>query len=196
MADTSPEQEEFSQDLYKHWFKFGERSGFLALRPWLETLKISVDIGDLTGGSLKQNTLVWANIVELSTYLTAVRNGTAAKLYPKNDKAGAPTDEGFVYYGGGSVNGKAVSRVLKIHLWETKDGSVDQDGFAWKTGHFEGTKSDTGAYIPNLSKPLSINMIKIPRQKMSEIAFRVELCLIGHAVRNVLWYQAQKKSDD
>lgn len=188
-----PEEQDFGSDLYKKWFKAGERSGFLSLRPWLETGKISIDIGELKGKQLVSNTQVWANVVDLAAYLKSVTEGTAKTLYPANAKAGVQTDEGFTYYGGGTMDGKIVSRILKVHYWQNRDEGYDSTAFAWKTGHFVGKKSATGAVIPDMSSCLSMDMIKLSRQDMAAANLRLQLTLAGHAARNEDWYQWTKK---
>lgn len=191
--EPEPEEQDYGTDLYKKWFKSGDRSGFLSLRPWLDAGKISVDIGELKGKQLVSNTQVWANIVDLNTFLKSVAEGTAAKLYPANTRQQVQTPEGFTYFGGGEMDGKVVSRIIKIHHWQNGDDSYDTNGFAWKTGHFEGRKSGTGAIIPDMSKCLSMNMIKLTRQDMALAAMRLNLTLSGHAARKEDWYQWSKK---
>lgn len=190
---TGTAEQDFGTDLYKKWFKSGDRSGFLSLRPWLDVGKIAVDIGELKGKQLVSNTQVWANIVDLAAYLKAVTEGVAKTLYPANERGGVPTAEGFTYYGGGRMEGKVVSRILKIHYWENKDETYDERGFAWKTGHFAGRESDTGAIIPDMKSCLSMNMIKMSRQDMAAANLRLQLTLAGHAARNEDWYQWTKK---
>jgi hypothetical protein len=188
------QEQDFGTDLYKKWFKSGDRSGFLSLRPWLEAGKISVDIGELKGKQLVSHTQVWANVVDLAAYLKAVTEGTAKVLYPANEKQGVQTAEGFTYYGGGSMDGKIVSRILKVNYWQNSDNSYDERSFAWKTGHFAGRESGTGAIIPNMKECLSMNMIKLSRQDMAAANLRLQLTLSGHAARNEDWYQWAKKA--
>lgn len=185
-----PEREgdkDYGTDLYKKWSKAGGTGRVLSIRPWLEAGKISIDIGETVeaGGKarMKGHTLVWTNILGLATYLSAVRDGRGAQLYPANAKAGVPTPEGFVYYGGGKIEGKPVSRILKIHHWQSGDNNFDDAAFVWKCGHFSARTSSTGAYIPDMSKVLSINSIKVTRTEMAEIAYSVNLALINHASR-------------
>lgn len=195
--DTLPgqaDEADFGKDLYKKWFKSGGQSGFLSLRPWLETGKISVDIGELKDNQLVGHTQVWTNIMDLGLYLKSVYDGTGAKLFPASDKLGLPTIEGFVYYGGSTIEGKDISRVLKIHHWSSGENSYDSRAFAWKSGHFEGRKGPTGAFIPNMQKCLSMNMIKISRQEMAQAHMRVELALQGYAARNEDWFNWSKKT--
>jgi hypothetical protein len=194
-----PTSEDFGPDLYKKWFKTGDRSGFLSLRPWLEAGKIAIDIGELRNNTLTSHTMVWANIVELAAYVRAVASGNGVALYPKYEKQGRDTDEGFGYYGGSQMEGRPVSRIIKVHHWVTDYDSEgnpikwDSRNFAWKTGHFEGTITATGAFIPKASKPISTNMIQVARRDMGEIALRLDLTLLGHAARTEDWYHWKKK---
>lgn len=179
-SSGNKENKEFADDLYKKWTKSKGLGRFLTVRGWLESGKISVDIGETGDGGLKKHTQVWANAVSLATYLDAVRLGRAAELYPA--AGGGNTPESFVYYGGGSQDGRPISRVLKISYWTAgKDSPPDPTSFAWKTGHFAARKSDTGAFIPDMSKPLSINLIKMTRAEMAEMATILQLALVNHA---------------
>lgn len=169
--NNGSDNQDFPEDLYKKWTKSGGVGRFLTIRSWLEAGKIAIDIGETNSDGLKASTLVYANALEVATYLSAVTNGTATNIY-KNEE--------YVYYGGGQKDGKTVSRLLKIAYWSTKD-NVDKTAFAWKTGHFEGTTSDTGAVIPNMQKPLSVSSIKVNRQEMAVITKALDLALFNHA---------------
>lgn len=177
--------EEFQDDVYKKWFKTGSKSGFISINTWFEAGKVSVDIGETGAGSLKGNTKVFTNAIEIATYLRAVYDGNAATLYP--ERRDGPTAESFVYYGGGQIEGKPVSRILKIHHWATGKGenkSFDTSAFVWKCGHFQARKTDSGAFIPDMSKPaLSVNLIKVTRKEMAEIHYRMDLALHAFAAR-------------
>lgn len=179
VQDSAPQEDrQFEDDLYKKWFRTGSKSGFLSVRPWFDAGKVSVDIGETGGDGLKGNTLVWTNAIELATFLRAVVNGTAPSLYPR--RTGAPTPESYLYYGGGSQDGKPISRILKINHWQTGSGDeakFDASSFVWKCGHFQARKSQQGAFIPDMSKPLSMNLIKVTRKEMAEISYRLDLAL-------------------
>lgn len=173
--------------VYKKWFRTRDKSGFLTLEAWWDADKISVDVGSTEGKDLKGSTKVWTNIEPLLTYLTAVRDGRAAALYPKKEKAGAPSPEAFVYYGGGQMDGKPVSRILKIHYWGAgSDSEGDASSFVVKTGHFEARLADSGAFIPNLSKPLSTNLIKLTHLEIAEIVTAMQLRLTAAHVARFL----------
>lgn len=180
----SNEEKKFSKEFYKYWFSYNGRGGFLGLNPWLETNKISVDIGSLkeSGGktALEGNTMLWTNTLDLYAYLTAIADGTATTLYPANERAGT-SPETYTYYGGGVMDGKVVSRILKVTYWQGKDGKDDTTAFAWKAGHFEGSKSDTGAIVPNMRKNISMNQIKIPRLEMVKMQQRLHFTLQAYA---------------
>lgn len=180
-----PEQQ-FEDDIYKKWYKTKDRSGFVALNGWLDAGKVSLDVGELDNEHLKGSTKVWVNAVELFVFLDSIRNGTSHKLFPKkgNDN---PTNESFAYYGGGKMDGSPVSRILKIHHWQTAFGDTptfDDRSFVIKTGHFPAKEAYSGAFIRDASKPpLSINMIKMSRLEMVEMAIRLELALNGYAAK-------------
>jgi hypothetical protein len=178
------DEKKFSKEFYKYWFSFKGRGGFLGLNPWLETNKIGIDVGSLAEKNgktaLESNTMLWTNTLDLYAYLTAIREGTAESLYPANDRAGTGP-ESYVYYGGGVMEGKVVSRILKVVYWQDKNGNDDKTAFAWKAGHFEGSKGPTGAIVPNMSKALSMNQIKIPRLEMVKMQQRLEITLNAYA---------------
>lgn len=160
--------------IFKKYFKAQNAEGFLTIKPWFEAHKLSIDIGAVSDGSLQSSTLVWVDWIELNVYLQAVLHNNAEVLFPAKENQGASTPEAFVSYGGSkSDDGTVVARVLKIHRWNEGDGS----SFAWKTGAFEGRASRTNAVIPDMTKPISQNLIKITRLEMVEIACRVDLGL-------------------
>jgi len=185
--NPTTDNKKFDSDIFKKWFKTKDRSGFLSVNGWLEAGKMSIDIGELGQGELKSSTKVWSNAVELATFLKAVRDGLGAQLYPKT-RPNADLDESFIYYGGGKMDDKPVSRILKVHHWEygSKDNRQhDSNAFAWKTAHFAAKQSQSGAYVPDMSKgPLSLNMIKVSRLEMAEISYRVDLAINSFAARN------------
>lgn len=162
--------------VYKKWFRAGERKGFLTVEGFWSAEKVSFDVGETAKGELKSSTKVWSSIPELLTYLRAVRDGTAPKLYP--ERRDIPTAEGFITYGGAEVNGKLVSRILKIHQWTTKDANnnlkIDPNGFAVKAGHFAGRRNNTGAIIGDMTQCISANLIKVTRTEMHELCLRLE----------------------
>lgn len=174
-------RDNFEDDVYKKWFRTKDRSGFLAIRGWLDAGKISVDVGELGNDGLKGNTQVWANAIDLAVYLRAVYHDKATALYPSQRNT---SPEAFVYYGGGQIDGKPVSRILKIEHWSTGSGdkkSYDASAFAWKCGHFAARKTESGAFIPDMSKSLSQNSIKVSRVEMAEISYRIDLALAAFA---------------
>lgn len=172
------QQQEFEDDIYKKWFRTKSQSGFLAVRGWLEAGKVSVDIGELGEGGLKGNTNCFTNAVQLAVYLRAVVEGRAAELYPPGN--GAPSPESFVYYGGGNTKTGPVSRILKIHHWKKGTGdsaTYDASSFVWKCGHFGARTTQSGAFVPDYNKVLSTNLIKVTRQEMAEVSYRLDLAL-------------------
>lgn len=176
-------RDDFEDDVYKKWFRTKDRSGFLAIRTWLDAGKISVDVGELGQEGLKGNTQVWANAIDLALYTRAVYDDRATALFPSQRNTSPET---FVYYGGGQIDGKPVSRILKIEHWSTGSGdskSYDASAFAWKCGHFAARKTDSGAFIPDMSKGLSQNSIKVSRLEMAEISYRLNVAINAFAAR-------------
>lgn len=176
-APTGDDEQRRNDEIYKKWFRRGDKSGFVSLRGWLEKGKVAVDIGEAGEGGLQGATMVWTNALPLMTYLRAVSNGQGTVLFPANERARVGP-ESFVYYGGGQTKeGRDISRILKITYWTEGDPS----GFAWKTGHFPATRTRTGAYVPDMSAPIQSNLIKVNRPEMAEIALSLELALHAHA---------------
>lgn len=184
---SDQEEKDWGEDLYKKWFRTSGRGGFLSLRPWWEAGKISIDIGEVNGaGELQGHTNVWCGIINLGLYLKAVYDGHAERLYPKKDRDGLPSAEAFVYYGGASTADGDVARILKIHHWMSGD-TPDPSAFAWKTGIFVGKKGPTGAYIADMSKPKSTNLIKVSRLEMAEMHYRIDMALSAYAAQTAEW---------
>lgn len=193
IPDIIPEQDiqgkTFDDDLYKKWFKKDAQTGFLSIRPWLEAHKIVIDIGRASGeGGLQSNTVCFVDAYLLGTYLHAVVDGRAAKLYAKYEKGMIPTDEGLTVFGGGKKDGQPISRIFKSHHWQTgKDFSAH--AFVWKCGMFGAEIMKTGAYKPLLDQPLSTDSIQVTRKEIAEISYRLDQLLFGYAARTKDWYK-------
>lgn len=186
--DASVEEREFGADLYKKFYRGRAGGGFLTLRPWMEAGKVSIDVGAVTAeGKLRSSTVVWANLIDLAVYLRSVTTGVGARLYPVNARAGLPTEEAFASYGGDAA--KAVARVLKIHHWESGPGVFNDGAFAWKTGHFKGKVTATGAIIPDMAAVLSRDMIQVSRTEMATISYRVDLAISAYAASTPEWME-------
>jgi hypothetical protein len=184
--DTSSEKK-YNNPVYKKWFKSKSQSGFLSLTPWNEALKLKIDIGKTSNdGKLISSTNVFVNFIDFAAYLRCIVNGNASTIYRSNDKMGIPTDEGFVSYGGAVLDGKPVSRIFKSHYWSSGE-SFDSSSFVWKTGHFSARKSDSGAFIPDLKSPLSVDSIKVSKQDISSISYILDLCFISYVSSNKEW---------
>jgi len=202
VSDTPASDKKYEDDLYKKWFKTGSKQGFLSIRTWLPAGKIVVDIGETGEGTLKGSTACFTNAVDLATYVQAVYDGRGSQLYPANTKTGVPSPEGYVYYGGTAsdknYNGAPVSRVLKIHHWQNGIGdaaSYDSNAFVWKCGHFKGKVTGTGAIIPDMKSPLSVNSIKVTRQEMALISTRMRLALLAFAVKTPDFFRSLNGND-
>lgn len=185
---TTQENKDYDQDLYKKWFRSKTQSGFLSIRPWFDAMKLKIDIGKTSAdGKLISSTNVFVDAIDFAAYLRSITNGSAQINYQANERMGVPTDEGFVSYGGGMIDNKPVSRIFKSHYWQSGE-SYDAMSFAWKCGHFQARKSDSGAFIPDMSKSLSVDMIKVTRQDICTISYKVDLALSAHAASTKEWY--------
>jgi hypothetical protein len=185
----SKENKDYENDLYKKWFRSKTQSGFLSIRPWFTGMKLKIDIGKTSpDGKLLSHTNVYVDAVDFAAYLKAIVQGNAATIYPANDRLGLPSPEAFASYGGAKVDNKAISRIFKAHHWTTGD-TVDPSAFVWKSGHFNARVSDTGAFIPDMKSPLSVDSIKVTRQDISSISYIVDLALSSYVANNPSWYE-------
>ena len=183
------DNKDYQQDLYKKWFRSKTQSGFLAIRPWHQALKMKIDIGKTSSeGKLLSNTAVFVDSVDFAAYLRSVVQLTAPTNYPANERMGAPTAESFVSYGGSVIDGKPISRIFKAHYWQSGE-EYDNTSFVWKCGHFAARKSDSGAFIPDMKSVISVDSIKVTRQDISSISYLIDLCMISHVTNNQDWYE-------
>ena len=183
------DNKDYQQDLYKKWFRSKTQSGFLAIRPWHQALKMKIDIGKTSSeGKLLSNTAIFVDSVDFAAYLKSVVQLTATTNYPANERMGAPTPESFVSYGGATIEGKPVSRIFKAHYWQSGE-EYDNTSFVWKCGHFAARKSDSGAFIPDMKSVISVDSIKVTRQDISSISYLLDLCMISHVTNNQDWYE-------
>jgi len=183
-AQPLPAKKNYEDDIYKKWFRTKSKSGFLSIRGALNIGKVAIDIGETGSDSLKSSTMVYANAVDLAVFLRAVTEGRGKDLFPKNRDS--PSPEGFTHYGGSKNDGKVISRLFKIHHWQTGSGdnkSFDSSAFVWKCGHFEGRETDSGAFVPDMSKALGANLIKVSRREMATISYRLDLAIQAFAAR-------------
>lgn len=192
---NTPEQvfskdiKDYENDLYKKWFRSKSQSGFLSIRPWFQGMKFKIDIGKTSAdGKLLGHTHLYVDAIDFAAYLRCIVLGTAATIYPANDRLGVPTPEGFASYGGSKVEGKAISRIFKAHHWTNGD-TVDPNSYVWKAGHFAARVSDTGAFIPDMKSPLSVDSIKVTRQDISSISYLLDLSLNSYVANNPTWYE-------
>jgi hypothetical protein len=182
------EEKKYDQDLYKKWFRSKTQSGFLSIKPWYQGLKFKIDIGKTSPeGKLLSSTMVFVDAIDFAAYLRSVCNLTAPTLFPQNDKGGVPTAEGFVSYGGGIIEQKPVSRIFKSHYWQNGE-SFDSTAFVWKCGHFAARKTESGAFIPDMKSPISVDSIKVTRQDLLSISYMLDLSLVSHVTNNSDWY--------
>lgn len=193
-------EQKYTEAIHKYWFKYGDRGGFLSLTPWLSAGKLKVDIGTTSGkDQFNGNTEVYANYVDILTYLGSVFNGTATTLYPKTSSTAS--DESYMEYGGGTRDGKPISRILKIHHWESggkndSEKTLDPTAFAWKTAHFAGKPQPSGAIMPEYNQNISMDMIKIPRVEMAKMFLKLQAHLFSYATSvGGNWYDWGRKDD-
>lgn len=157
----------YAPPLYKKWFKLKDKGGFLSISPWTSGGKWVIDIGSVDASNKPiSNTKCFVDSNKFNAYLNAVIIGRGEVVYPA--RPGLATPESFVAYGGSERNGDIVSRVFKVHWWGD-DTTNNPHAFAWKSGHFKGNKTSTGAITPDLKSPISINMIKVTLEEMHEI---------------------------
>jgi hypothetical protein len=188
--NVSDDKSKYNNTLYKKWFKSKSQSGFVSIKPWFQGMKFSVDIGKTNAdGKLESSTNCFLDAVDFAAYLKAIVNGNAFLLFPANERLGTATPESFVSYGGGNINGQPISRIFKSQYWQSND-TTDPSSFMWKIGHFKARKSDSGAFIPDMKSPLSVDSIKVTRQDIVSISYLLDLSLISHAVNNTDWYDA------
>lgn len=186
---TDNSEKTYEKDLYKKWFRSKTQSGFLSIRPWFAGMKFRIDIGKIDhGGKLASNTYVFVDAADFGAWLRAVCNGTAVTSYPANPKTGALTAESFVSYGGAEIQGKPISRIFKIHYWQSGE-TFDSDAFVFKTGHFNAKKTESGAFLPDMKSPLSVDSIKVTRQELQSISYMVDLALISYVANKSNWYE-------
>jgi hypothetical protein len=189
-AESSDQQKSYEKDLYKKWFRSKTQSGFLSIRPWFQGLKLRVDIGKTSSdGKLISSTNVFLDIVDFGAYLKAITTGTAQDGYPSSEKLGLPTSEAFVSYGGSKIDGKPISRIFKAHHWQNADNTFDSNSFVFKSGHFQARMSDSGAFIPDMKNPLSVDSIKVTRQDIHSISYIVDLAIVSHVTNKTDWYE-------
>jgi hypothetical protein len=179
----------YESPLYKKWFRSKTQSGFISIRPWFQGMKFSVDIGKTSSdGKLESSTACFVDAVDFAAYLKSIINGTALNNFPANDRAGTAHPESFVSYGGAIINSNPVSRIFKCQYWTSND-AIDTSAFIWKSGHFKARKSDSGAFIPDMKSPLSVDSIKVTRQEIVSISYLLDLCLQSHVSNNIDWYE-------
>lgn len=182
-------EKQYHNDLYKKWFRSKSQSGFLAIRPWFDALKFKIDIGKTSpDGKLLSSTNVFVDAIDFGAYLKSIANATAVVNFPPNERTNIPTAEGFVSYGGATLDGKPVSRIFKAHYWQSGD-EYDTSAFVWKCGHFAARKSDSGAFIPDMKQLISMDSIKVTRQDVCSISYLIDLALTSHVSNKIDWYE-------
>jgi hypothetical protein len=183
------DNKDYQQDLYKKWFRSKTQSGFLAIKPWNQALKMKIDIGKTSSeGKLLSSTPIFVDSIDFGAYLKSIANGTSLINFPQNEKNGSPTPESFVSYGGSVIEGKPISRIFKAHYWQSGE-DYDSTSFVWKCGHFAARKSDSGAFIPDMKSPLSVDQIKVTRQEITSISYLVDLSMYSYVANNQDWYE-------
>jgi len=187
---SQAEKKEYDSPLYKKWFRSKTQSGFLSIRPWFVGMKFNIDIGKTNlEGKLESSTSCFVDAVDFAAYLKSIVTGNGVLNYPANQRTGTTLPESFVSYGGAIINNQPVSRILKIQYWQNTDSQTyDQTSFVWKSGHFKARKTESGAFIPDMKSPISVDSIKVSRQEMVSISYLLDLCLYSHVTNNADWY--------
>lgn len=188
MENIIESEKKFTDPIYKKWFRTKDRSGFISVVPWFDDerniAKFNIDIGeaDPSSGKLISSTNAFVDAFKLGTFLHSVANGSAKLNFGVRKKKtngewgndpDFPTDESVSFYGGSGE----LARVFRIHYWQTSDG-FDSKAFVFKAGHFEGRQSANGAIIPDMSKNISRNSIKVTRPELAEMSYIIDLEMI------------------
>jgi len=185
---VSDETPKYNNTLYKKWFRSKSQSGFISIRPWFQAMKFNIDIGKTNSdGKLESSTNCFVDAVDFAAYLKAVVQGNAPINFPANERMGLQTPESFVSYGGSASSGEPMSRIFKAQYWPSGE-SYDSSSFIWKNGHFKARKTESGAFIPDMKSPLSVDSIKVTRQDIVSISYLVDLALTSYTVNNTDWY--------
>lgn len=159
--------------------KIWRKERFASFSVWPEAAKAIIDIGQFGSGDgkLKSSTKCYLDIMDLYAYLHADVNGMLDRFYPAFDK------DGFVEYGGKG----AVSRVFKIHWWsQPKSGTdewfTDKNSRSIKCGHFEGKQQAGGAIMPIMTKPISVDSIKLSQKELLDVYLAYQNYINNHLV--------------
>lgn len=187
-SDDTPK---YSNTLYKKWFRSKTQSGFIAIKPWFDGMKFSIDIGKTnSSGKLESSTNCFVDAVDFAAYLRSICHGNAVINFPANERLNLTYPESFVSYGGTMTSsGNPLSRIFKAQYYTNGD-TVDTSNFIWKAGHFKARKSDTGAFIPDMKSPLSVDFIRISRQDIVSISYLCDLALMSYVTNKTEWYDA------
>lgn len=190
-VDQEDDKPKYANNLYKKWFRSKTQSGFISIRPWFQGMKFSIDIGKTNPtGKLESSTNCFVDAIDFAAYLKSIVQGNAIHNFPVNERMGLSTPESFVSYGGTtSQAGHPISRIFKCQYWQSGD-NVDTSAFIWKAGHFKARKSDTGAFIPDMKSPLSVDSIKVTRQDIVSISYLLDMSLVSYVTNNTEWYDA------
>lgn len=171
------DDKKYEPDIFKKFWKTKTSGGFVAVRPWFEAGKLSVDIGETSaGGGLVGNTLVWTPVFPFATYLKAIANNTAKSLYTNSQDS----PETFMYYGGSKTDIGPVSRILKVSYWPN---DTSGSAFQFKTGHFKAKESSTGAFLPDMKSPISTHSVKVTRTEIAEMSYIVDLSVVAFTAK-------------
>lgn len=158
------DDKKFEEPIFKHFFKTKTFGGFCSIIPFNEGRKFNIQVGQVEADNkLKQFTPTYVEFVLLGAYLRSVVRGTVADAFENAT---------LVVYGGGTVDGEDVARILKIAP-DSGEYTPKVDYF-WKCGHFKARKTSTGAYVPDMKSPIQQNGIKISRQTMDEISYIID----------------------
>lgn len=169
---SAPEESDFQDtEIFKKWSNVGGVRRFCSIRTFLGAGKLGVDVGQATDSGVAA-TLCWTDAVDLSAFLKAIVSGGSI-VYPDNE---------FMSFGGTYVDGKPVSRLLKIAPWMKGEERASDGSMMVKTGHFEATVGSAGAFVPNYNNLISQHMVKITPTEFQRMQYMVELAILRHTI--------------
>jgi hypothetical protein len=165
--------------LYKKW----HRAGFISVGYWPHADRFFIEIGSLdrSTGKLNSATKCFVPVTQFLAYLHAEVHGTMPIIFPDS------------FYGGSTVDGRSVSRVFKLAYW-TSQGQPDSTARAFKCGHFEGIRTDSGAIKPDLKKMISMDLIKMTLAEIADLYQTLTLAVVAQRTVQMLSLQNDKPS--
>lgn len=176
-----------NNELYKEFLRTKEITRFISVKHFVTGNKFIVDIGTVNNqtNKLASSTVVYIDAFILLAYLKAVNSGQGAVIYPASEKANVDSDEGLTIFGGSSKGDAPIARVFKSHWWQnynkqTNTKEYDSKSFMWKCAHFQAKQTSSGAFIPDFTKSISFDSIRMTRRNLAELEL-----ILTHALNKV-----------